>query len=386
VPALPPLPLSLRQDPLFEFLEATPTVQVNRENLSFIVSFSKVFLSEDSLKPPTYRFKELFSLLKDYPNAQYELALRLMKGEGEERWRSRGKVWVEKRACEGHPRAVPDMAYYYTETGELEEAVPFMIMAAESGHELLAFNLGRMYFYGEGVAVNKEKAYEWFLCSSKKGFAAAQNSLGWMFQHGDGVAKDKDQAIRWYSEAIEGGDTMALTNKGLMFQMGDGVQQDYKEAARLYEIAADRGDMLAQYNLGLLYERGEGVKRDEKEAAKWFTLAAKQGHLAAQRNMGWRYFNGYGVTQYKREALELLTRVAKEDEEPILLYHLGLMYERGEVVGAGGFPEGVPRDLNKAIRWLMPAAKKGYAPAQYELGEIYRRSYPQQALLQNKDT
>ena len=46
-------------------------------------------------------------------------------------------------------------------------------------------------------------------------------------------------------------------------------------------------------------------------------------------------------------------------------YHLGINYEEGIC--------GVPQDYAKALKWYKKAAKKGYTPAQFAVGEMYEK-------------
>ncbi|WP_198022325.1 tetratricopeptide repeat protein [Candidatus Odyssella acanthamoebae] len=49
--------------------------------------------------------------------------------------------------------------------------------AAEQGHAGAQSNLGGMYYKGEGVEKNAEKAVEWYQKAAEKGNALAQNFL-----------------------------------------------------------------------------------------------------------------------------------------------------------------------------------------------------------------
>lgn len=132
---------------------------------------------------------------------------------------------------------------------------------------------------------------------AEAGYALAQFNLGLMYYKGDGVPQDKAEAARWYRLAADQGDASAQLNLGLMFDNGEGVPQDDAEAARWYRLAADQGDAKAQFNLGMMFENGEGVPQDKAEAVRWYRLAADQGNASAQTNLGVMYLLGEGVLQ-----------------------------------------------------------------------------------------
>ena len=62
------------------------------------------------------------------------------------------------------------------------------------------------YFYGNGVELNYDKAFRWYLKAANAGHPGAEFSLGWMYENGRGVAKDLEKAERWYRKAADHGD------------------------------------------------------------------------------------------------------------------------------------------------------------------------------------
>lgn len=121
--------------------------------------------------------------------------------------------------------------------------------AAEYGDAEAQFNLGKMYYKGEGVARDYVQAEIWFTKVAEQGYAHAQFYLGNLYQKGYGVPQDKLQAVKWFTKA------------------------------------AEQGHAEAQFILGLCYYDGDGVLQDEVRAAKWFSKAAEQGHEDAQANI-----------------------------------------------------------------------------------------------------
>jgi TPR repeat protein len=130
------------------------------------------------------------------------------------------------------------------------------------------FNLGFMYYKGEGVSQNYPEATKWLRKAAEQGHVKAQFLLSSI------VAK-------WLRKAADQGDGYSQANLGHMYYGGLyygglGVPQDYSEAAKWYRKAADQGIASAQTNLGAMYDKGEGVAQDYAEAAKWYRKAAEQ--------------------------------------------------------------------------------------------------------------
>ncbi len=103
--------------------------------------------------------------------------------------------------------------------------------------------------------------------SAEQGDAQAQYNLGLMYYKGDGVIKDLTEAINWCRKAAEQGDVQAQYNLGTMYDKGDGVEKDLVEAAKWYRKAAEQGH--AQRNLAIMYAEGDGVQKNDIEAYAW---------------------------------------------------------------------------------------------------------------------
>ena len=90
--------------------------------------------------------------------------------------------------------------------------------------------------YEDGVASYDRKDYERALFkfnrAAQRGEAPAQYNLGLIYYNGQGVAKDYTQAMRWYKLAAAQGYAAAQLNLGLMYDNGEGAKQDYYEAVR----------------------------------------------------------------------------------------------------------------------------------------------------------
>lgn len=64
------------------------------------------------------------------------------------------------------------------------------------------------------------------LQAAEQGNAAAQYNLGAMYYKGQGVRRDDAEAVRWYRQAAEQGLAQAQNNLGVMYAERRGVRQD----------------------------------------------------------------------------------------------------------------------------------------------------------------
>lgn len=108
---------------------------------------------------------------------------------------------------------------------------------------------------------------------AEEGFAKPQYALGTMYYRGENVKQDYEKAFKWFSKAAEQGETNAQCHLGDMYYNGKYVQQDSKEAVKWYTIAAEKDNLAAQIELCLKCVYGEGVAKNRVETYKWCKLA-----------------------------------------------------------------------------------------------------------------
>ena len=117
---------------------------------------------------------------------------------------------------------------------------------------------------------------------AEQGNAAAQYNLGNIYYNGDGVLVDHKEAAKWFRLAAEQGKAEAQYDLGVMYANGQGVIEDDKEAVKWYRLAAEQSHAKAQYNLGVSYDNGDGVIQDDVYAHIWWNLAAANGYEIAR--------------------------------------------------------------------------------------------------------
>ena len=82
---------------------------------------------------------------------------------------------------------------------------------ADQGDADAQFNLGNMYYSGEGVPESDAEAVKWYRKAADQGMAAAQNNLGIMYANGKGVPENNALAYVWLSMAKTQGHAQAAT-------------------------------------------------------------------------------------------------------------------------------------------------------------------------------
>jgi uncharacterized protein len=170
--------------------------------------------------------------------------------------------------------------------------------AAEGGHPLAQWKLGRMYADGNGVAQNDLRAFEYFNQIASK--------------HAEDSPSAPNAAI--YANAF-----VALGRYYLTGIPNSKIKSDPEKAREMFTYAASYfGNADAQYDLALLYLKGNGASRDEfTYGARWLGSAAQKGQHQAQATLGTMLFNGERLPRQAARGLMWLTlacEAARPDE------------------------------------------------------------------------
>jgi len=178
--------------------------------------------------------------------------------------------------------------------GKTDQAVIELEYAAEQGVPGAIWKLGRMYADGDGVKMNKARAYDYF------------RRLTTM--HADDGSSAPN--ARFLANAFV---TLGLYHL-------DGIpgtlKADPNVAREMFRYAASYfADPEAQYYLGRLFLLGKGAPKDAIQAARWLRLSANKGDHRAQALLGGMLFNGEQVSRQASLGLFWLI-VAKDAAGP----------------------------------------------------------------------
>jgi TPR repeat protein len=173
------------------------------------------------------------------------------------------------------------------EAGDAKTAIQALEYAAENGHAIAEWKLGRMYADGDLVGRNDLRAFDYFQ---------------------DIVENHSDDTLGTPQGRFVANAYVAL---GGYFASGipnSAVKPNPVRARDLYAYAASYfGDAEAQYRLGRMLLEGQGGPRDPWQAVRWLKLAADKRHLRAQALLGVTLFKGDGVPRQAPRGLMYLT-------------------------------------------------------------------------------
>lgn len=231
--------------------------------------------------------------------------------------------------------------------------------------------MARMYYNGQGVAVDYARALYLYRQAALQGHAASMIAAGSMYENGLGTRPDYAAAMQWYRKAAEQGYASAQQAVGDLYRLGRGVGKDEAEAARWYAKAADQQFAEAQCRLGYQYLRGRGVAADPARARELLEAGAGQGNACSQHYLAFMYMNGMvSVLPDTKKALEL-DKLAAGNGDAEAQYNVAKAHEMGWVEYA---------TQADALNWYRHSADQGYPLAMERLADVYEKGELQQAV------
>jgi TPR repeat protein len=249
-------------------------------------------------------------------------------------------------------------ALYYQ--GELvpqdfQKAYAYFSDSAEHGSASAHYGLGLMHEQGQGVPVTYTEAAYHYRIAALEGHPDALRHLINFYLTGQGVSLDLDRALFWLQRMYEAGNPLVLTTYCDVLLK----RKSYEDAISLLDsISDDSNRMLAGFacdRLATCYAQGLGVRADASEARRYSELAIKYGNGDAVAKLGLRQLDEGKVT----EALANLHRAAETSRQAC--YALGVMYYNGTKVA---------KNETEGLKYMQTAAAANYTEALYFLASL----------------
>lgn len=243
-------------------------------------------------------------------DAQFELGLRLLTGEGVKKDEKAGREWMEKAANQKHLRA--------------------------------QFVMGSLHEDGVGTKKDEAKAVEWYLKAAENGFAPAQFSVAMAYDLGRGVKQDAAKATEWLEKAAGQNHPQAQTALASKYERGVGASKNPSKAALLYLRAAQQDFVQAMSRLANLYYTGNGVPLDYRRAGAWYQRAAKSQDPWAANNLAWflatcpdeSLQNGEQAVLHASRALRMMDEAGEDQRYEMLDTKAACLARNGEFLEA----------------------------------------------------
>ena len=241
-----------------------------------------------------------------------------------------------------------------------------LVKAAKKGDKLAQYWLGDCYYYGRGVSINKDKAFNWYLKAAEQGLDSAQICLANCYSKGEGVEKDINMALSWIKKATSQNNANAISSLGWYYIEGEAVQPDTVKALALFRESVNKGSHAGMRSLGYAYLEGLGVTPDTLKALQWFEKAEKTKKYYATDGLIECYAFGFGDKNDSLKCQNLLFEKIEHVKDTFSLRNtygiLGDVYLYGYDMQS---------DSIKAFEWYMKAALLQDSYAQFKVGYCY---------------
>ncbi|WP_440183567.1 TIR domain-containing protein [Barnesiella intestinihominis] len=282
------------------------------------------------------------------------------------------------------------------EKAQFKTAYAYFSYLTQRNHAESFNELGDMYFYGRGMAINQAKALELYKKAAALDSVYGFFNVGFLYWNGPEEIQDPEQALQYLKKAAQMGYTYALSFIGDIYRTGPEELIDYVEAKRYYQKGVDVNEINAIKGMALLYLLGQGVTQNNAMGAFYLKKAADKGNAWAMYHLGRLYYYGEGIPRNPKLALDYL-QMAYDANYPDACSLLGLLYERGE----GTAPNielanklyirghelgddqsmwylacnyldgnGLPKDYKRAEKLFIQAIERGNEPARIDLARM----------------
>ena len=151
-----------------------------------------------------------------------------------------------------------------------EEIINASIDKAKQGDANAQRQLGYVY----GFNNDYEKSFYWFNKATEQDDVESISHLGTLYFDGNGVLQDFDKALDCFEKAAKKGDAYG---QYCLANFMETSNEDNNAPLQLlalthYHLSASQGHILAQFRLGEMHLYGAGVEKSLNNAALWFNL------------------------------------------------------------------------------------------------------------------
>lgn len=227
----------------------------------------------------------------------------------------------------------------YEDEGLINQAISIYNQGHEEGNLKCTQRLGIMYYNGEGVEKDLEKAMEYMEIAAAKKEPHAMYVLAVAYyrlnKFGD---KTSDIAKTLLKEAYELGSPYAADYLAciMLNELKEGKNINKNELVIYIKFGVENELKESIFKYGYIYEKGIGIEQDYEKAYYYYTLAAETKYVKAMIKLGDWYKIGIFLNRNIDLAIKWYERAAKEDdiesiEKLIEIYENGIGGRRSDI-------------------------------------------------------
>lgn len=227
----------------------------------------------------------------------------------------------------------------YEDEGLINQAISIYNQGHEEGNLKCTQRLGIMYYNGEGVEKDLERAMEYMEIAAAKKEPHAMYVLAVAYyrlnKFGD---KTSDIAKELLKEAYELGSPYAADYLAciMLNELKEGKDINKNELVIYIKFGVENKLKESIFKYGYIYEKGIGIEQNYEKAYYYYTLAAETKYIKAMIKLGDWYKTGIFLNRNIDLAIKWYEKAAKEDdieaiEKLIEIYENGIGGRRSDI-------------------------------------------------------
>ncbi|MCS3799501.1 SEL1-like repeat protein [Niastella sp. OAS944] len=204
-------------------------------------------------------------------------------------------------ADKGNADSMNDLGYIYEAIEgfvDSKRSFEWYTRGVEAGSPHAANGLANCYMDGLGTTADINKAIELYELSAAGNVSYGHYNLGIIYYEGNHVEKNYEKALPHFEQACQLG-YECHNYVGVLFEQ----KEDYKNAYKAYKSGAKYKDPDCAFNLARLHELGHGCKQDPRKALSYYMDSVKWGTANAHLELRRMYLT-YDEVRDEKKAME----------------------------------------------------------------------------------
>lgn len=238
-----------------------------------------------------------------------------------------GERYIEQASVLGDPEAKYYIAMEKIKEGDLKEGVKELKQAALKNEKKSQYQLGKMYFQGNGVPLNKKNGFKLIEASAKNNYADAQYDLAKIYFSQKDI-KTQRGGLYWLKASVLNGkweacqDLYKIYENGIIVDKNVHLHKQYLSCSAQHNVE-EAISLMAHY-----YETGKYFKRDPVLANYYNEKLIDFNNADGAYKYAVFNLNTYPNNKDKvSKAMNALNKVQSKHMESALL--LGKIYKHG---------------------------------------------------------
>jgi len=208
----------------------------------------------------------------------------------------------------------------------MKKEIKSLILKAKKGDPKSQHELAFEYWAGENLKKDFSEAMKWWKLSASKGFGKACFNLGAMYFNGDGVPVNYKKAYYYLNLSIKKKHSTLSTSYfflGNKFYLdGKYGKKNIKKGIKYLEIAARKNCIRSQFLLASYYDDTEekiyNIKKDNAKAFKYYKMTADKTFVPGLTITCTMYAEGRGVKKNIKKATKYLNMIKTTDSNKLI--------------------------------------------------------------------